>query len=355
MINTWLQALETPTRYLRICFLDFSKAFDRINHGILITKLIDLGVRRSLIPWVCDFLTNRRQAVKIGEIRSEWVYVNGGVPQGTKLGPVLFLVMINDLEMKSDNSSHWKFVDDVTISEVVTTSNESHLQSDLEDLQRWASENDMKLNGRKCKEMTISFLRCDVDCPPLEIDGHQLERVATFKILGLTINNTIKWSECVDVIVRKSSKRLYMLRVLCRSGIPITDLLVIYNASIRPILEYACVVWHNSLPKYLSDKFELVQKRALRILYPNTHYEDALSSSGCSRLHVRRQDICRKTFQKIARPTSKLYNLLPATREEACGRNLRNCKHRSVPRCKTERFKRSFIPAMCYDKNINIS
>ena len=179
--------------------------------------------------------------------------------------------------------------------------------------------------------MNISFLRCDPDCPPLEIDGHQLERVATFKILGLTINNIIKWTQCIDVIVRKSSKRLYMMRVLRRHGIPITDLLVIYSTSIRPILEYACVVWHNSLPKYLSDKIELVQKRALRILYPNTHYEDALSSSGCSPLHVRRQEICKKTiqvFQKIATPSSKLYNLLPVTSEEACDRNLRNRKNR---------------------------
>ena len=101
---------------------------------------------------------------------------------------------------------------------------------------------------------------------------------------------------------------------------------------------YACVVWHNSVPKYLSDKIELVQKFPLRILYPNTHYEDALSSSECSRLHVRRQDICKKTFQKIARPSPKLYNLLPATREEPCGGSLRNSKSRSVPRCKTERL-----------------
>ena len=206
------------------------------SYGILITKLIDLGVRRCLIPWVCDFLKNRRKAVKIGEIRSEWVYVNVGIPQGTKLGPVLFLVMINDLELKS---------------------NESHLQSDLDDLQRWATKNDMKLNGRKCKEMIISFLRCDLECPPLEIDGHQLELVATFKILGITINNAMKWSECVDVIIRQSSKRVYILKVLCRSGIAIAGLLVIYNAQVRSSLEYGCVVWHTSLPNIYTIRLNL--------------------------------------------------------------------------------------------------
>ena len=81
---------------LRIVLLDFSKAFDRINLNVLITKLIDMGLRRSLIPWLCDFLSNRRQRVKLAESISEWAQVNAGVPQGTKLGPILFLVMVNE-------------------------------------------------------------------------------------------------------------------------------------------------------------------------------------------------------------------------------------------------------------------
>ncbi|CAB4031011.1 RNA-directed DNA polymerase from mobile element jockey, partial [Paramuricea clavata] len=166
-------------------------AFDRINHNILIAKLIALGVRRCLIPWICDFLSNRRQAVKINESRSEWAYVNGGVPQGTKLGPILFLVMINDLKMKSLNSSHWKYVDDVTISEVIKETEESRLQTELNELQQWACENDMKLNGLKCKEMVISFLRQSDNYTPLHINDQQLKLVTSFKILAPTTNASL--------------------------------------------------------------------------------------------------------------------------------------------------------------------
>ena len=81
--------------------MDFSKAPDRIDHNILIKKLLSLGVRESFVPWICSFLFNRRQAVKIDSSLSEWVSVNGGVPQGTKLDPIVFVVIINDLKLTS--------------------------------------------------------------------------------------------------------------------------------------------------------------------------------------------------------------------------------------------------------------
>ncbi|CAB4035122.1 RNA-directed DNA polymerase from mobile element jockey, partial [Paramuricea clavata] len=337
-------AVTTGDRAVWLHHRDKITASDRINHNILIAKLIALGVRRCLIPWICDFLSNRRQAVKINESRSEWAYVNGGVPQGTKLGPILFLVMINDLKMKSLNSSHWKYVDDVTISEVIKETEESRLQTELNELQQWACENDMKLNGLKCKEMVVSFLRQSDNYTPLHINDQQLELVTSFKILGLTINNHLKWNDNVAIIVKKASKRLYILRVLRRSGIPPADLLSIYNALIRSVLEYACSVWHTNLPQYLSNKIERVQKRALRILYPFTDYAEALSISRCSRLDDRRQSICQNTLQKIANPCSKLYHLLPSTRGNVHGRSLRNNNQLSLPKCRTERFKNSFIP-----------
>ena len=111
--------------------------------------------------------------------------------------------MINDLKKKSLNSSHWKYVDDVTISEVIKETEESRLQTELNELQQWACENDMKLNGLKCKETVISFLRQSDNYTPLYIHDQQLELVTSFKILGLTINNHLKWNDNVAIVVKK--------------------------------------------------------------------------------------------------------------------------------------------------------
>ena len=98
LIHNWLSELENPSCFLRACFLDLSKAFDRINHTIVITKLVGLGVSRSIIPWSCSFLTDRRQCIKLGQSVSQWLLGRAGIQQGTKRGPVLFVAKINDLE-----------------------------------------------------------------------------------------------------------------------------------------------------------------------------------------------------------------------------------------------------------------
>ena len=351
MINNWLRTLDDKSSYLRIVFLDFSKAFDRIDHNILVPKLLALGVRLSLIPWICSFLSNRRQSVKIDNFQSDWGINNAGVPQGTKLGPILFIIMINDLELASSSTDHWKYVDDVTISESLKKNEVSVLQSDLNTIERWTVNNNMKLNGKKCKEMIVSFVRSENDIPRLLIDGLPLDLVPSFKILGLTMNNKLKWQDNTEALVKKASKRLYIIRVLQRCGLPPNDLLLVYFSMVRSILEYACPVWHTMLPKCLGDKIEKVQKRAFRIIYPTTDYEDALNIAQCKRLDDRRNELCAKTFKKILKPDAHLNHLLPPLREESHELDLRNNSNFTLTKCRTERFKTSFIPAMTANFN----
>ena len=143
------------------------------------------------------------------------------------------------------------------------------------------------------------------------------------------------------------SKRLRILRVFKRGGVPPCDLLRVYSSLIRSIREYCCLVWHSSLPVHLSDKIEKVQKRALLIMYPVLRYPEALVTSGFTELHTRRDHLCSKTFETIKKPQSRLNHFIPPTRACAHGRSLRFSDRPSIFKCRTERFEKSFFPAMC--------
>ena len=112
----------------------------------------------------------------------------------------------------------------------------------------------MKLNPKKCKELRVCFLRETPDLSPLLIDGHALEVVQSHKVLGLVIQNDLKWNDHIDSVVSKASKRSYIFRTLRCGGVPTEDLLTIYFALIRPVLEYCCVVWHHPIPLYLANE-----------------------------------------------------------------------------------------------------
>ena len=252
MIHTWLTYLDPPGRHLRLRFLDFSKAFDCIGCNALIEKLLDLDVRTSLIPWIISFLSKRRQRVKLAGSISHWLPINAGVPQGTKLGPILFLVMINNVSISDPESCIWKYVDGVSLSEGLVRNSNSTIQTSLNTVASWSSSNWMKLSAKKCKEIRIRFLKDPIKFPHLKIDNQQLELVTSHKVLGLVIQNNLKWNNHIEYIVTKASKRLHILRVHRRRGVEINDLITICTALIRSLLEYCCVVRYHALLSYLS-------------------------------------------------------------------------------------------------------
>ena len=334
--------LDSPGRHLRLCFFDFSKAFDRIGYCVLLEMFLDLGVRTYLIPWIISFLTNRRQRVKLAGSTSDWLPITAGLPQGTKLGPILFLVMIDNLNIPDPESRTWKYVDDVSLSEGLIGNSNSNIQTSLNSVASWSHSNWMKPNDKKGKEMRLCFLKEPINLPHLKIDDQQLELVTSHKVLGLVIQNNLKWNNHIEYIVTKASKRLQILRLLRRGSVEINDLITIYIALIRSLLEYSCVVWHHALPSYLLQELERIQKRALKIIVPAYSHSEALQFLSLRTWDERRNELCVKTLEKISEE-GLLIKHLPMTRQRMHHYQGRCANKYTSTKCRTERLRRSLF------------
>ena len=200
-----------------------------------------MDVPQTLVNWVRSFLTNRKQRVKLNGFVSDWRAVNGGVPQGTVLGSILFLVMVNDL--LSDWKDRWKYVDDTSASETVTPQTNSTLQLLVDEVVSWTTRNKMKLNVSKCKELIVQFSKDKLSFAPLVKEGTPVEVVDSVEILGLTIQNDMKWHKHIHNIITKVGTRLYMLRLLKRAKVHQNRMKIVFTTIIRPVLEYAVQVW----------------------------------------------------------------------------------------------------------------
>jgi len=228
-------------------------------------KLAALGVPSILLRWLHSFLMDRQQRVKIGGVFSNWASPNGSMPQGTWLGPFVFLSLINDLKSKMELH---KFVDDCTLSEFIAKLTASEMQQEIDELNSWSSSNPMNINTNKTKEMLMGPAR-NSPPPTLQLNGKPIERVRSYKLLGLHVKDALKWNEHVSTICSKAAQRLHFLKQLKRSAMSTDDLLYYYQSVVRPVTEYACVVWHTSLTKRQAKQLEAIQRRAVKIIFGN--------------------------------------------------------------------------------------
>ena len=340
MLHSWNSSTDGNGATTRIVLFDFKKAFDLIDHHLLIAKLATYEIPQDIIMWITDFLSCRKQRVKLSQdCCSEWELVPAGVPQGTKLGPWLYVIMINDWGIGASNM--WKYVDDTSIAETIEKGNISSIQDSVDDLAEQALANKFQMNQSKCKELRIGFAKSNTYFEPIKINDASLDVVNSATILGLTISHDLKWNEHVSGLIKKARKRLYFLSQLKRSHLETRELTQFYITCIRPITEYACPVFHDSLTKYLSHDLEMIQKRAMRIIFPWVSYSDALSAAGLQSLGDRRQELTDKLFQDIVTNNDhKLHSLLLPCNYN--GINLRQERKFNVS-FKTQRYKNDFI------------
>ena len=255
MFHQWYEATDACNTYVRIIALYFSKAFDLINHEILLAKLEANGVPPHVLRWMASFLLDRTQRVEIGKHTSSIGKPNGGVPQGTVSGPRYFIMYINDL---TTPAPMYKYVDDSTIFEICSGNVVSTIQQSIDDVVKWTDDNDMRLNCDTCKEMIVDFSRNQgqsSNAQDIFINEKTLEKVSHIKMLGVTVSDDLTWNIHVDNIVNKAGKRLYMLYQLKRGGISQRELVQIYIAIIRPVLEYACPVEYLSSTLFVRSNF----------------------------------------------------------------------------------------------------
>ena len=202
-MSNYIFDVYDESKAVDIVYLDFQKAFDKVPHKRLLKKLQAHGISGNIHNWLKDWLSERKQIVVINGASSSWLKVKSGVPQGSVLGPVLFLIYVNDID-DGLVCKVSKFADDTKIaSKVTTTQDRETLQSDLDQLTRWANKWQMKFNVDKCKVLHIGKRNDHVQ---YSMNGQQLSAVTKEKDLGVTISNDLKPSQQCSEVVKTANK-----------------------------------------------------------------------------------------------------------------------------------------------------
>ena len=244
-----------------VIYTDLSKAFDRVNIHILIRKLDLIGFPTRLLSWLYSYLTGRTQRVKLKSKISRVINVTSGVPQGSHLGPILFVLYLNDLPSCVRSSNVLMYADDVKLYHSINTPSDSFLlQEDFSRVISWCQVNDMSLNLNKCKVM--SFTRSSLLLTHYFIGNYELEKVSSFKDLGVLFDGKLRFNLHIDACVVRGMSLLGFIKRWSREFDDPYLAKRLFTTLVRPVLEYGVVVW---FPCFDCDitKIESVQKQFL--------------------------------------------------------------------------------------------
>ena len=340
-----------------IVFADISRAFDRLSHRGLYSKFDLYGFSNSVKNWLYSFLTGRVQRTCVNGVLSDWSRTLAGVAQGSVLGPLMFLLMINDLPSHLHNPVRL-FADDTSIlfTHQPNVDISDQIDQETSRLKEWTDTWMIDINATKTKSMSITLAKNRI-IPTPSLNNILIDNVTSHKHLGLVLNNTLTWNDHIDYIVKKTSKRIGILRSL-KYRLSRECLRTIYISHIRSVLEYCDVVWDGCTAAQALT-LERLQRDIMRIITGLPTYcrlDYLYSDCGLPPLAERRREHCILLLFKsvVLKQGPRYFSLLaPPLMNDPSVRNNRHIKTFSpYPVTRSATFLQTFFPKTTSDWNL---
>lgn len=351
MCDDWYQNMDNG-KLTGVVFLDIRKGFDSVDHEILLNKMqTQFGLKNTELGWFASYLTNREQICNINGKFSSPKKIVTGVPQGSILGPLLFLLYINDLPDILCKTTPCLYADD---TQIFASSDDytvliDKLNFDLRKISEWLARNKLQHHPTKTKVMIVGSTRnlknkvCDL---PVMLNGKPIPRTNCFECLGVFLDERMSWDQHIAKICKKVGAGIAVMKRV-KPFVPNNTLTMIYNALIQPYFDYCSPLWGNC-NAFLKGKLQKFQNRAARIIAGAT-YEigsaDVLASLGWVNLEERRSRIKSILMYKILNDYTapNLKNLFTMVGSVQGNYNLRNgCVDLALPLPRREFLKKTF-------------
>ena len=373
MLDRILSTLDNSSKGESVAILatmfDWKQAFPRQCPTLGIQSFIRNGVRPGLIPILISYFEDRKMVVKWHGILSKERNLKGGGPQGSTIGILEYLSQSNDNANSVPESDRFKFVDDLTVLEIVYLLNigmASHniklnvsskipihnqfiprdnlrTQEYVRSIETWTEQNKMILNPKKTKNQIFNFSTSNQFVTDIKMKNETLEIVEDAKLLGTIISSDLSWNKNTEEIVKKANQRMRMLHAAAKFTSKISDLKTIYKMFIRSSMEYNSAVWHSSLTEKNTSDLERIQKTAAKVILKSSYenYEKALKLLDMETLEKRREKLCL-SFAKKCLKSEKMNTLFPENQKTSM--KTRNQERFKVNFANRERYRKSTIP-----------